>query len=185
MPRNACLLAVAIACLLTACEDGPDATDRGEPAPVAATTEALRLPPNSAARADAAVEAVMAARDIREIPAHRHAFVDLDGDGAEDLLAFLDDPNWCTDGACTLLVFHREAGDDVLIAEVAPVRPPIAVGEPSPGNWRDILVTVGGAEGVPQGTVALQRDGIGYPEDPTLMAALASDVVPNAEVLID
>lgn len=185
MPRIACPLAIAIACLLAACGDGTDTTERGDPAAVAATTEALRPPPNSAARANAAVEAAMAAREIREIPAHRHAFVDLDGDGADDLLAFLDDPNWCNDGACTLLVFHREAGDDVLVAEIAPVRPPIAVGDLAAGGWRDILVTVGGAEGVPQGTVALQRDGIGYPEDPTLMAALASDVVPHAEVVID
>ena len=185
MPRIACSLAVTLACLLAACGEDGATPERGDPAPVAAGTEALRLPPNSAARANAAVEAAMAAREIREIPAHRHAFVDLDGDGADDLLAFLDDPNWCTDGACTLLVFHREAGDDVLVAEVAPVRTPIAVGVKVPGSWRDILVTVGGTEGVPQGTVALQRDGIGYPEDPTLMAALASDVAPSAEVVID
>jgi len=183
MPRIACL-ATAIACLATACGDGPATADRGEPAPVAATTEALRLPPDSAARADAAVERAMAAREIRELPAYRHAFVDLDGDGAEDLLAFLDDPNWCTDGACTLLVFHREAGEDVLVAEVAPASPPIAVAGQGSGGWRDILVTVGG-DGVPAGTVALQHDGIGYPEDPTLMAALASDVVPQAEPVID
>lgn len=185
MLRIACSLAGVIACLLAACGEDTNTTDRGDPAAVAATTEALRLPPNSAARANAAVEAAMAAREIREVPAYRHAFVDLDGDGAEDLLAFLDDPNWCTDGACTLLVFRREAGDDVLVAEITPVRPPIAVGDQSSGSWRDILVTVGGADGVPQGTVALQRDGIGYPEDPTVMAALASDVVPHANVVIE
>ena len=183
MPRAACCLALS-ACLLAACGGDPADTGRPGSAPVA-TTEALGLPPNSAARANAAVEAVMAARELQEVPAHRHAFVDLDGDGAEDLLAFLDDPNWCTDGACTLLVFRREAGDDVLVAEIAPVRTPIAVGAQSPGSWRDILVTVGGAEGVPQGTVALQRDGIGYPDDPTVMAALASSVVPPADVVID
>lgn len=183
MPRTACCLAVVV-CLLAACGEDPSATGRPGPAPIAATTEALRLPPDSDARADAAVAAVMAAREIREVPAHRHAFVDLDGDGAEDLLALLDDPNWCTDGACTLLVFRREAGDDVMIAEVAPVSPPIAVAEQTHGGWRDILVTVGG-EGMPPGTVALQHDGIGYPEDPMLMAALASNVLPRVEVVID
>ena len=183
MARAACCLAV-VACLLAACGGDPADPGRPEPAPVAATTEALRLPPDSGARANAAVGAVMATREIREVPAHRHAFVDLDGDGAEDLLAFLDDPNWCTDGACTLLVFHHEGGEDVLIAEVAPVRPPIAVTDQTHGGWRDIVVTVGG-NGVLPGAVALQHGGIGYPEDPTLMATLASDVVPDTEAVID
>lgn len=188
MPRTARTTAAAIAtaaCLLGACGQEPDrAANRGaEPAPVAPTTEALRPPANPGARARAAVEATMAEREIREVPAHRHASVDLDGDGTEDLLAWLDDPNWCTNGGCTLLVFHREAGKDVLVAEVAPVRPPISVASAASG-WRDILVTVGG-DAVPVGTIALQHDGIGYPEDPMLMAALASDMVPRADVVID
>lgn len=182
MPRSACL--VVVACLLVAC-DGESADDGAEPAPIAATTEALRLPPDIGARADAAVEALMAEREIREIPVHRHAAVDLDADGIDDLLAWLDDPNWCTDAGCTLLVFHREAGKDVLVAEIAPARTPIAVADQTHGGWRDLLVTVGGAEGVPPGTVALQHDGIGYPEDPTLMAALAADVVPKAIAVIE
>ena len=185
MPRRVRTFAAAIATasVLAAC--GGDRPDReaATPAPVAPTTEALRLPADPGARARAAVEAAMAERDIREVPAHRHASVDLDSDGTEDLLAWLDDPNWCTDGGCTLLVFHREGERDVLVAEVAPVRPPIAVATHASG-WRDILVTVGG-DAAPVGTVALQHDGIGYPEDPMLMAALASDMVPRADVVID
>lgn len=188
MPRTARTAAVAIAttaaCLLAACGQEPDRANRdAAPAPVAPTTEALRRPADSGARARAAVEATMAEREIREVPEHRHASVDLDGDGAEDLLAWLDDPSWCTSGGCTLLVFHREGGKDVLVAEVAPVRPPISVATQASG-WRDILVTVGG-DAVPMGTIALQHDGIGYPEDPMLMAALASDTVPRADVVID
>ena len=176
---------VAAACLLAACDDAPAPGGDAEPAPVAATTEALRLPPDTGARVRAAVEATMATRDIREIPAYRHAAVDLDEDGAADLLAWLDDPNWCTPAGCTLFLFHREDGKDVLIAEIAPVRAPVAVSEQTHGGWRDVLVTVGGVEGIPAGTVALQHDGIGYPEDPTLMAALASGVAPRAVAVID
>lgn len=184
MLRSACCL-VAVACLVSACNGEPDARDDAEPAPVAATTEALRLPPDTGARAAAAVEAAMAAREIREIPAYRHATVDLDGDGTDDLLAWLDDPNWCGDAGCTLLVFHRQGDEDVQIAEISPVRAPVAVADQTHGGWRDILVTVGGAEGVPVGTVALQHDGIGYPEDPTLMAALAADVAPGSVAVFD
>lgn len=184
MPRSTCCLAL-VACLLVACEGPSDASGDATPAPIAATTEALRLPPDIGARADAAVEALMSEREIREIPAHRHAAVDLDGDSNDDLLAWLDDPNWCTGAGCTLLVFHREGGKDVLVAEIAPTRTPIAIADQTHGGWRDLLVTVGGIEGVPPGTVALQHDGIGYPEDPTLMAALAPVVVPKANVVID
>ena len=189
MPRStrtipAAAGAALVACLLAACDRDRPADGSARPAPVAPTTEALRLPADPGARARAAVEAVMADREIREIPAHRHAVAELDGDGTPDLLAWLDDPNWCTDAGCTLLVFHREGDKDVLVAEVGPVRPPISVATQSGAGWRDILVTVGG-EAVPVGTVALQHDGIGYPEDPMLMAALASEMVPRADVVID
>lgn len=184
MPRTThAIAAVLAASLLAACDRDRPADGEATPAPVAPTTEALRLPADPGARARAAVEAAMAERDIKEVPAHRHASVDLDGDGTEDLLAWLDDPNWCTPGGCTLLVFHREGDRDVLVAEVTPVKTPIAVATGMSG-WRDILVTVGG-DAAPVGTVALQHDGIGYPEDPMLMAALASDVVPRADVVID
>ena len=183
MPRSACrCLAVVAACLLAAC-DGEPATS-GE-APAAATTAPMALPPDPGARAATALEAAMAERDIREVPAHHHAAVDLDGDGTDDLLVLLDDPAWCTEAGCTLFVFHRQDGSDAPIAQVANVRTPVAVAEQTHGGWRDILVTVGGVAGIPTGTVALQHDGIGYPEDPTVMAALATNVAPQGEVLFD
>ena len=183
MPRSACrCLAVVAACLLAAC-DGEPATS-GE-APAAATTAPMALPPDPGARAATALEAAMAERDIRDVPAHRQAAVDLDGDGSDDLLVLLDDPAWCTEAGCTLFVFHRQAGSDVPIAQVANVRAPVAVAAQTHGGWRDILVTVGGMAGIPAGTVALPHDGIGYPEDPALMAALAAGTVPNTQVVID
>lgn len=190
MPRSACCWSIrgclaAVVCLLAACDGDPAASgDAGAP-PRATTSEAVALPPDAGARAEAALEAAMAEREIREVPAHRHAAVDLDGDDTDDLLVLLDDPAWCTEAGCTLFVFQRQGGNDVPIAQVANVRTPISVAEQTHGGWRDILVTAGGVAGVPTGTVALQHDGIGYPEDPTLMAALAASVLPRARVVVD
>ena len=183
MPHRRPLAALAVACLLAGCGDRA-APEGAEPAPVAPTTEALRLPADPGARADAAIAAWMESRDVAEVPVHRDAFADLDGDGTDEVLAWLYDPNWCTDAGCTLLVFQRQDGSDALLAEIAPVRAPIRVARQTNGGWRDILVTVGGGT-VPVGTVALYHDGIGYPEDPTLFAALAPDVVPDGVAAIE
>lgn len=184
MPRSACCLAVA-ACLLAACDGDPAASGAAGVPPGTTAIEAMPLPPDAGARAGAALEAVMAEREIREVPAHRHAAVDLDGDGTDDLLVLLDDPAWCTEAGCTLFVFHRQDGSDAPIAQVENVRAPVAVAAQTHGGWRDILVTVGGVAGIPPGTVALPHDGIGYPEDPTLMAALATGTVPSTRVVIE
>ena len=185
MPRTTFPILLAAAILLAGCADEGHPAPDAEPAPVAPTTEALRLPANPQARADAAVAALLEEREIREVPAHRDALVDLDGDGTGEVLAYLDDPNWCTDAGCTLLVFQRKEDEgEELLAEIAPVQLPIRVANQTNSGWRDILVTVGGGT-VPAGTVALYHDGIGYPEDPTLFAALAPDVLPDAEAAID
>jgi len=184
MPRTTCLSLLVAAALLGGCADEAATPTGAEPAPVAPTTEALRLPPDPGARADAAIAALLESREIREVPAHEDAFVDLDSDGTDELLAYLDDPNWCTEAGCTLLVFQRNEEGDELVAEITPVRLPVRVANQTNSGWRDILVTVGGGT-VPAGTVALYHDGIGYPEDPTLFATLAPDVLPDGIAVID
>ena len=81
-------------------------------------------------------------------------------------------------------MFQRNDQADELIAEIAPVRLPVRVANQTNSGWRDLLVTVGGGT-VPPGTVALHHDGIGYPEDPTLFATLAPDVLPEGVAAID
>jgi hypothetical protein len=178
-PAPAALAALLAACLLAACGGRDADTDASaEPAASAAA------PADNATRARNALAEFLAERDIREVPEHRDAFVDLDGDGRDDLLMLLDDPNWCGSGGCTLLVFHNQPDGFRLVTETSVTRPPIAVSNQRHSGWHDLLVNVGGG-GLESGTVALQHDGTGYPPDPSVMAILAPDAVPSARVVIE
>lgn len=178
-PAPAALTALLAACLLAAC-DGRDADGEtsagpaGPPAPVV----------DNATRARNALAEFLAERDIREVPQHRDAYVDLDRDGHDDLVMLLDDPNWCGSGGCTLLVFRNQPDGFQLVTETSVTRPPIAVSNQRHSGWHDLLVNVGGG-GLESGTVALQHDGTGYPSDPSIMAILAPDSVPSARVVIE
>jgi len=178
-PAPAAPTALLAACLLAAC-GGRDADADASAEPAAPPAPVV----DDATRARNALAEFLAERDIREVPEHREAFVDLDGDGREDLLMLLDDPNWCGSGGCTLLVFRNQPDGFELVTETSVTRPPIAVSNQRHAGWHDLLVNVGGG-GLESGTVALQYDGTGYPPDPSVMAILAPDAVPSARVVIE
>lgn len=138
---------------------------------------------SDADRAQGALKAMLASRSIQEVPVHRDARADLDSDGTQDLLMLLDDPNWCNNDGCTLLVFHGEKDGYRLVTQTGPLRAPIAVGARINRGWHDLLVDVG--SGDEAGTVALEYDGSGYPEDPTMAALLDRARLPSATPLLD
>ncbi|MGO4222226.1 hypothetical protein AB4Y64_10280 [Lysobacter sp. TAF61] len=149
------------------------------------TTEVALAPPPPVSehqRAETALGKFLASRSIREMPAHRDASADLDGDGIDDLLMLLDDQNWCDAGGCTLLVFRGGADGYKLVGESASTRAPIAVADRSNRGWRDLLVTVGG-DGE-SGVVAMEFDGTRYPADPTMGALLDPSRLVSAKPLI-
>ena len=143
------------------------------------------LPPpvNEKALADNALQTFLASRSIREMPAHRDAMPDLDGDGTKDLLMLLDDQNWCESDGCTLLVFRGGKDGFKLVSQSVSVRAPIAVGARTHRGWHDLLVNVGGGDEA--GTVALEFDGTRYPADPTMAALLDPARLPSATPLLD
>ncbi|UNK48076.1 hypothetical protein MNR01_09770 [Lysobacter sp. S4-A87] len=150
------------------------------------TTTAVAVAPlpvvSERQRAETALAAFLASRSIREMPAHRDASVDLDGDGIDDLLMLLDDQNWCDAGGCTLLVFRGGADGYRLVSDSVSTRAPIAVADRMNRGWHDLMVTVG-SEGE-SGVVALEFDGTRYPSDPTMGALLDPSRLISAKPLI-
>ncbi len=160
--------------LLAACSRQADTATVTLPvAPIATDAE----------RAQTALQAMLASRSIQEVPVHRDARADLDSDGTQDLLMLLDDPNWCDNDGCTLLVFHGEKDGYRLVSESRPLHAPVAVGTRVNLGWHDLLVGVG--SGDEAGTVALEYDGNSYPSDPTMAALLAPGRLPSSMPLID
>ncbi|HEY1141561.1 MAG TPA: hypothetical protein VGE88_15350 [Lysobacter sp.] len=171
---------LAMACALVALSCAGCSTNARSDAQA---TAPLPPPVNEKALADKALETFLASRSIREIPAHRDATADLDGDGTKDLLMLLDDTNWCQADGCTLLVFHGGKDGYRLVGESVSVQAPVAVGARTNRGWHDLLVNVGGGDEA--GTVALEFDGTRYPADPTMAALLDPARLPSATPLLD
>ena len=189
---RASALVLCSATLLAGCNGGPAldlaTNDIGGSVVSAPGVRELPLPEpvlTPAQQRDAALSTFLASRQIAEVPNYRAARADLDADGVDDLLMLLDDPNWCGDGGCSLLVFHGDADAGYrLVTETTVTHAPIAVGAQRHNGWHDLLVGVGG-DGTQAGTVALQFNGEGYPRNPTLLAMLAEGSTPRANVLIE
>ena len=185
-------VALCSATLLAACNGGPAldlaTSDIGGSVVSAPGTRELPLPEpvlTPAQQRDAALSTFLASQQIAEVPQYRAANTDLDADGVDDLLMLLDDPNWCGDGGCSLLVFHGDADAGYrLVTQTMVTHAPIALGVQRHNGWHDLLVGVGG-DGTQAGTVALQFNGESYPSNPTLLAMLAEGAIPRARTLIE
>jgi uncharacterized lipoprotein YbaY len=89
------------------------------------------------------------------------AEVDLDGDGDKDAVVFVDGPDFCTAGACTLLVLEAVPAGYRLLSRIAGVRRPIYTAGSSTKGWGDLIVAV--TAGRRPKLAALRFDGERYP----------------------
>jgi len=89
------------------------------------------------------------------------AEADLDGDGDKDTVVFIDGPDFCTAGACTLLVLEAVPGGYRLFSRIAGVRRPVYAAGTSTKGWGDLVVAV--TAGRRPRLAALRFDGENYP----------------------
>lgn len=74
--------------------------------------------------------------------------VDLDGEGAPEVLAYVGGPSMCGTGGCPLLVLRRAGEGFEKVGEISVAQLPVGVFASSTGGWRDLAVSVygGGAQ---------------------------------------
>jgi len=110
-------------------------------------------------------------------PAHdpdvRYAYslIDLNQDGANEVIVHLVGRWLCGSGGCVTLVLEREEGSYRIISEISITRLPIRVLLNTSNGWRDIGVWVGGGGIVKGYEAVLCYDGCAYPSNPTLPPA--------------
>lgn len=107
--------------------------------------------------------------------------VDLNGDGTEEVLAYVMGPTACGSGGCSLYVLATQEGGWRVITRTTVTQTPIGVLPTSTGGWRDLAVSVGGG-GAEAGWVRLAYDGRSYPTNPTTLPLL--DGQPDVTTLI-
>ncbi len=98
--------------------------------------------------------------------ASRTAWVDLNRDGLDDAVVYLESADWCGSGGCTVLVFEQmdpldaeEFGRFRPAAEISMVSGPVMIVR-SRGYWSDLIVRSR------QGPRRLRFDGETYPMSP-------------------
>ncbi len=111
----------------------------------------------------------------------QHVLIDLNQDGVDDALVFLQGPGWCGSGGCTLLVLRGQGDRFVLQSQITLIQKPFMVADTQTAGWQDLIVQTGGG-GYPAQTVLLQFDGQAYPANPTTDAPLAPEN-PNGTIL--
>ena len=134
--------------------------------------------PSQAARLMSAVQAYVAPLDAPDEDVQiRTEWVDLNGDGAQDALVYLESESWCGSGGCTVLVFEA-IPDSLEAAELGAFRPaaeislmhgPVVVADTATEGWKDLLVQ--DADGA---TMRLSFDGETYPMSPGGGVAMAA-----------
>lgn len=109
------------------------------------------------------------------------AKVDLNGDGTDEVLAYVGGPMMCGSGGCNLVVLKR-AGDGYReVGELSVVQLPVGVLKTKTHGWRDLAVSVSGG-GSPGGIMRVPFDGKAYASNPTVSPAEPVDSI--GEVLI-
>lgn len=129
----------------------------------------------SAGSRDATLAAFLREHFLREVrvetmPAYRSAWADLNGDGRNEALAYIQDRSFCGSGGCNLLIATPTPKSFRLVGRVPVTWPPIRVLESRTHGWRDIAVTVAGGGATP-GEVRLRFDGRRYASNPTVLPA--------------
>jgi len=151
-------LVVALAVGLAACSPA-------KPPPPATPA----LPPQPATPPWRAVEAL---RNLVFDSKANYAFamVDLNGDGSEEVVAYVMSPDFCGSGGCPLFVLTTYGRRYAVVGQTTVTQTPIRLLPSSTNGWRDLSVAVGGG-GAPVRQVKMVFDGRFYPRNPTTVDA--------------
>ena len=180
--RRIALLAPIV--VLTAC--GPSAPTEPRSAPPVAPTAVTSAPvaPAALTQPPAGLEAALRRQHVDDgTLSYAFAPVDLDGDGTDEVLAYVMGSMVCGSGGCNLYVLARDGDDWRVVTRTSVTQSPVGVLATSTNGWRDLAVSVGGG-GLDAGWVRLTYDGRTYPTNPTAAPATPLDGQPDVTTLI-
>jgi heat shock protein HslJ len=92
-----------------------------------------------------------------------HARIDLNGDGRDEVFAYLLGSIFCGSGGCSLLLFQESDGGYALVNNFPISRLPVIVSDGTTGGWRDLIRPESGG-GAPASHVRHAFDGTRYVE---------------------
>ncbi|MCB2047793.1 MAG: hypothetical protein KDE32_06145 [Novosphingobium sp.] len=114
---------------------------------------------------------------------YRAGRVDLDGDGTDEVLAYVGGSLACGTGGCPFLVLKDDGKTFKVVTEASVTQLPLGVLDTSTNGWRDLWVTIYGG-GAKQETKKLTYDGKTYPDNPTVAPA-ETIATPGTEIIAE
>jgi hypothetical protein len=104
---------------------------------------------------------------------YESASIDLNRDGAPEVIVYDDAPERCGSGGCGLIILTSAGRSYRVVTRVSITRPPIRVLSTSSHGWRDLGVKVVGGGIMRAYEARLRFDGRSYPSNPTMPPAVA------------
>lgn len=178
-----------LALALTACGQAETPVPAPPVAPPATALAATPTPPPATSLAPpAGLEAALRGLHPEDgALTYAQAPIDLNGDGSDEVLAYVMGPMVCGSGGCNLYVLAREGEDGGegwrVVTRTSVTQTPVGVLTTSTNGWRDLAVSIGGG-GAQAGWVRLTYDGRTYPTNPTASPATPLDGAPDITPLI-
>lgn len=114
---------------------------------------------------------------------YRAAAVDLNGDGASEVLAYTEGPEHCGSGGCDLYVLARRSHGWRIVTQTSVTRPPIRLLSTRTKGWHDLGVHVAGGGILPGYDVRLRFNGRRYPGNPSLLRPRPAGAAPGRILL--
>lgn len=108
---------------------------------------------------------------------------DLDGDGRDEVLAYVGGPMLCGTGGCNLVVLTDDGTDFAKVGDISVSQLPVGVLDTKTKGWRDLAVTTYGG-GAKERVMKVPFDGKSYAENPTVAPASAVKSI-GTEVIAD
>ena len=112
------------------------------------------------------------------------AFVDLNGDGVQEVIVYVTSPSLCGSGGCVTLILASAGANYKIVTAVTITRAPILVFSNSSNGWRNIGVWVQGGSILPGYEAELRFNGKTYPSNPSMPPARQITGHPPGRVVI-
>lgn len=144
----------------------------GAPAPAAADAVADRL--------KAWVKREYADMELLMLKSGR---ADLDGDGRNEVLAYVGGPMVCGTGGCNLVVLKDDGKAFAKVGNISVSQMPVGVLESRTNGWRDLAVTTYGG-GAKERIMKVPFDGRKYAQNPTVAPASEVETI-GTEVIAE
>lgn len=116
---------------------------------------------------------------------YKIVFVDLNGDGVNEVVVYARAQGTCGSGGCRTLILRWNGSSWSTVTGISIAKLPIRVLATKSHGWNDISVMVQGGGIIEPYEAVLRFNGSSYPENPTMPPAKKAKGVPKGESVIN